>query len=233
MSTSRLFIIGGVLIALGAGIVQFSSPTPSSESQPETSSPAEEQDASVVSDPSPEAVEQIIPSKPMGHPLPLVKGDTVASWAFKGAYADNPELILKAESEIRRLEGLLGKGTFSDTTLYVGIANNYELLGDGARQYDYLGRAIRADEEVTTGLPWHNLGVLLARLGALETARIAYEKATIIQPGLKQWWYAYLEFLTTRMRSDTAAIDKAFSEATAILGQDPDILALRAEWEAL
>ncbi len=231
MSTSRLFIIGGVLIALGAGIVQFLPPSPS-ELQPESASPIVEE-SSVSSPADVQDIPAKAPDKPTGHPLPLAKGDTVASWTFKGAYTDNQELILKAEAEIRRLEDLVGKGTYPDTTLYVGIANNYELLGNGARQYDYLGRAIRADEEGTTGLPWHNLGVLLARLGALETARVAYEKATIVQPGLKQWWYAYLEFLTTRMKSDTAAIEQAFAEATAILGQDPDILALRAEWEAL
>ena len=46
-----------------------------------------------------------------------------------------------------------------------------------------------------TGLAWHNLGVLLSRLGALQTARIAYEKATLVEPQISSYHYAYIEFL--------------------------------------
>ncbi|MBI4133592.1 hypothetical protein HY478_03185 [Candidatus Uhrbacteria bacterium] len=177
---------------------------------------------------------QVQPTEPANtsvfHPLPLVKGESVASWNFKGAYADNPELTAKARNEVQRLSGLIGEGTYSDTILYVSIANQYGLLGDGEREYDYLGRAIRSDTE-TTGLPWHNLGVLMERLGALKTARTAYEKSTLIQPGLSFYHYAYLEFLTARMKDDTATIEGAFSAAENNIGKTSYLLELRAEWE--
>lgn len=170
-------------------------------------------------------------SRPTQYPLPLAKGDIVASWTFKGAYSDRPDLVAKAEAEIARLSDLIGKGTYSDTILYVGIANQYGLMGNGKQEYDYLGRAIQADANVTTGLPWHNLGVLMERLGAYETARVAYEKATLIQPGLKQWQYAYMEFLTSRMKDNKTAIEKAFTAAEKDIGQDAYLLQLRADWE--
>ena len=171
------------------------------------------------------------PSLPATHPLSLMKGDQVASWDFKGAYADRPDLIKKAEGEVTRLSGLIGSGAYSDMTLYVGIANQYGLLGAGSLEYEYLGRAIRADVNITSGLPWHNLGVLMERLGALETARVAYEKSTLIQPEMKFYHFAYLEFLTARMKDDTTDIEKEYAAAIQNLGQDSDILSLYAEWK--
>lgn len=170
-------------------------------------------------------------SYPVQTSFAVVEGDTIASWDFKGAYTGNPELIVKAESEIKRLSVLLETATSSAMILSVGIANQYELLGDGKRQYEYLERAIKADMNVTSGLPWHNLGVLMERLGALKTARVAYEKSTVIQPESKQWHYAYIEFLISRMRDDTVHIEKAFAFAEKNIGKASYLVELRAEWQ--
>lgn len=162
----------------------------------------------------------------------IAEGDGIASWDFAGAYAGNPELIAKANAEIQRLNGLLGKGTYPDESLFVAIANQYELLGDGKQQYEYLSRAIAIGVgDAATGLPWHNLGVLMERLGALETARVDYREATLVQPQSKQWHFSYLEFLTTRMKNDVADIEKAFAAAFEYVGQDTDILSLQSDWK--
>ena len=230
MDNKKMLIIGGIFIILVLGITQFFlplfavSPTlPSATSTPEQLSDATP--ASII------ATTTVHIKKPsLSNPLLLVDGDAVASWDFEGAYASHPELIVKAEAEITRLSDFLGKGVYTDMALYVAIANQYELLGNGKQEYDYLGRAIEAGG-TGSGLPWHNLGVLMERLGALKTARVTYEKATLIQPELKFYHYAYFEFLTTRMRDDTADIEKAFATAIANLGQDADILQLHSEWE--
>ena len=167
------------------------------------------------------------------HPLPLANGDVIASWDFKGPYLDGGTLEAKAREEIARLEKLLGAGKFTDYEIYVSIANQYELLGDGRSAYNYFGKAIQEDSADTTGLAWHNLGVLLSRLGALQTARIAYEKATLVEPQISSYQYAYIEFLIQKMKNDTATIEKAFSTASAIFGQTSDITDLRARWEKL
>ena len=229
----KLLIVGGVAVLFITGIVQFLFPQNAIAPQPAVStfvpepSPVENNNATT----SLEVKKVTVTSSTHATPVlsSIAKGDTIASWTFKGAYTDNSDLIAKAEAEITRLSGLLGKGTYPDVSLYVGIANQYELLGDGEQQYDYLGRAIKVGG--ITGLPWHNLGVLMERLGALETARVAYEKSTRIQPEMKFYHYAYFEFLTTRMKDNAVAIEKEYAAALSNLGQDTDIEQLRSEWK--
>jgi len=230
MQMTRLLLIGGVVLVLGAGAMQFLFPPRAVAPRPVVSEPPPQEDTGVpLLDIKEVTVDSLARSAP---DLPsIASGDTVALWDFKGAYADNPEQKAKAEAEITRLSDLVGKGAYPDVSLYVGIANQYELLGDGSLEYEYLGRAIQAGNN-TSGLPWHNLGVLMERLGALETARAAYEKATLIQPQMKFYHYAYLEFLTTRMKNNAAAIEKEFAAATADLGQESaDMRSLYTEWK--
>lgn len=230
MNRTWLITIAVAAVLLAMGIAQFAFPRTAVSPAPAAYKPVPTQSTTtpaldvkeIAARPSPR-VAFILPS--------LAKGDIVTEWTFKGPYTDQPDLMKKGEAEIQRLSALVGTGVESDTALYVGIANQYELLGNGGREYDYLGRAIDADKNVTSGLPWHNLGVLMERLGALETARVAYERATLIQPDMKVYHYAYFEFLTTRMKSDTARIEKEYAKALSDLGQDADILALYSAWK--
>lgn len=227
-----MLVIGAVLIISAAGTVQFISTRSAVSPTIQTATSTPEQNVGTTT--APVTVTTNVNNAPKSqdaHPLPLASGDTIASWDFKGAYTGNAELVAKAQSEIKRLSVLLETATSSAMILSVGIANQYELLGDGKRQYEYLERAIRADANITSGLPWHNLGVLMERLGALETARVAYEKSTVIQPELKQWHYSYIEFLTSRMRDDTVHIEKAFAFAEKNIGKTQYLIELRAEWE--
>ncbi len=225
----RLFVGAAVILGLVAiGIWQFlpraDVPQPT-ENQSQSLPP--EIKAATSSD-----AKAILPNSavsPASHPLPLAQGDRIASWTFKGAYAGNAELTAKAQSEIARLSVLLSTATSSKMILSVGVANQYELLGEGEKQYEYLERAVQADPE--NGLPWHNLGVLMERLGAFRTARAAYEKSTLVQPGLKFYHYAYIDFLITRMSEETLEIKKAFEAAVKSIGETAYLLELRTQWE--
>ena len=119
--------------------------------------------------------------------------DTVTSWNFQGAYTGNAELTAKAKSEIARLTGLLGSGEYPDYILYVSIANQYDLLGDGANEFLYLKKALALDA-TKTGLAWYNIGQLFARLGAYATARTALERAVAAEP-FPQYERALADFL--------------------------------------
>ena len=234
MNKTWLIIIGGVLVVLVAGVAQFFSMRPvASPFMPTTTatSTIEQNVGTTTTSIVPTINANVAPGNPTTHPLPLVQDDTVVSWNFKGAYADNPELVAKAKNEIGRLSVQLAIATSSAMILSVGIANQYELLGDGTKQYVYLERAVQANP--TNGLPWHNLGVLMERLGALQTARIAYEKSTLVQSELEFYHYAYIEFLILRMKDDTVVIEKAFTAAEKNIGQTPYLLELRAEWKQL
>lgn len=233
--------IGGVLIV--AGTAQFISPRRATAPQPVVSEPSAVVEQNSEGSSTTTSKTNVLPvsttvsvsqSRPSTTLPSIAKGDTIVSWDFVGAYAGNPELRAKADAEIRRLIGLIGKGTYPDESLLVAIANQYELLGNGKQQYEYLSRAIAIGVgDATTGLPWHNLGVLMERLGALETARIDYQEATLAQPQSKQWHFSYLEFLTTRMKDDVLDIEKAFVAAFTNIGQDTDILSLQSEWKKL
>ena len=230
MSKKWLIIIAVVAVLFAMGIAQFLSPRQAvSPTLPTATSTAEQ---NVGTTTVPVTVTTNVNNAPKNqntNPLPIADGDRVTSWDFKGAYADNPELIAKAKNEIKRLSGLLAIATSSYMITAVGIANQYELLGDGKNQYEYLERAVRTNPE--NGLPWHNLGVLMERLGALRTAKIAYEKSTLVQPEFKFYHYAYIEFLTSRTEDDVASIEKAFAFAEKNIGKTQYLIDLRAEWQ--
>ena len=131
----------------------------------------------------------LYPEEPFVHPLPLIEGDTVASWDFVGAYTSNEELVAKAQAEIARLKK--GGDEYTPYIYFVSIANQYELMGDGAYVYEYLGRAAALAPD--TGLAWYNLGVLMERLHAYRTALVAYQSAAFVQE-LTQYVERFEEF---------------------------------------
>ena len=229
MNKINLLVIGGVLIIAVAGAVQFLLPRSAVSPTASTATSTTEQNVSTTTNTVVSGTDVKITQKdPVMYSLSLEKGDIIASWDFKGAYTGNTELISKAQSEIERLSKQLATATSSAMILSVGIANQYELLGDGKKQYEYLERAIRTNPE--NGLPRHNLGVLMERLGAYKTARVVYEKSTLVQPELKFYHYAYIEFLTSRMKDDTVSIEKAFAFAEKNIGKTQYLIDLRTEW---
>lgn len=166
----------------------------------------------------------------VSHQLPLAEGDSIASWNFAGAYSNNPELQTKAKTEIEKLTSFIGNSKeFTDYLLYVQIAAQYELLGDGAQTYAFLNKAVAIDP-VHTGLAWANLGELMGRLGAFQTARVAYAKAVEAQPSVMNYHTARLEFLIAHFAEDTVAVEGAFSEATKQFDDSPQILQIKAQW---
>jgi len=143
----------------------------------------------------------------------LVPGESVASWNFAGVYKDGGTLEAGRYAEIIRLLKLLNSGTFTNYELYVSVANQYDLLGDGKQEYTYLNYALAIDS-TKTGLAWHNMGKLLERLGAYKSARVAYDRMVEAQP-TAQYIRARLEFLQAHMPEDTAAIKQAEADLAA------------------
>ncbi|OGG49950.1 hypothetical protein A2763_00315 [Candidatus Kaiserbacteria bacterium RIFCSPHIGHO2_01_FULL_54_36] len=161
--------------------------------------------------------------------IEFVLKDKIENWQLKGLYTGNKDLEKKAHADIERLNGLFGGEEFTDYILYVSIAGQYEFLGDGAKEYEYLLRAIEEDS-TKTGLAWYNLGTLLVRLGAFNDARVAFSNAATVQPDVDQYSTRHLEFLTQQFPNDKEAIEKAFTAASAVLGESPTLLEIRARW---
>ena len=181
MNKTWLLIIGGVGIACLATVAWLF--YPQSVIVPPQSASGLELPVVQATTTTSESSLPVVVTAPSGHPLKIVAGDTITSWDFKGVYIDNAALTAKAYAEIARLTNLIGIGKYPDVNLYVSLANQYQLLGNGKQEYYYLGLAIGADP--LSGLPWHNLGVLMDRLGAKRTAQVAYDKAVSLQSQYK------------------------------------------------
>ncbi len=111
---------------------------------------------------------------------PIANGDSISSWKWDGAYADRGTKQAQATQEIAHLKAMLGKDSKKDYSIIVGIASQYELLGDGRSAYHYLSKAIAKDR--AQGLAYMNMGQLMEGLGAFRTARNAYDAALKAEP---------------------------------------------------
>ncbi len=163
--------------------------------------------------------------------FPLDERDVVESWEFNGAYTGNEALEAKSKAYILELEESIGKNEYPDYQVYIGIAGQYELLGDGRSMYDNLKKALAIDSQ-RTGLAWHNMGVLLARVGAKYTASTAYSRAVEAESGVMTYHTARLAFLVDMFPEDETLIETAFSEADNYFGDAVSILQIRAYWYA-
>ncbi len=111
---------------------------------------------------------------------PIEKTDHIATWSWKGVYLDGAQKQADVTKEISTLKGMLGKKGVSDYDIDVGIASQYELLGDGKSAYQYLSKAIALDPK--RGLAYMNMGHLMEEMGAFTTAHKAYDAAVAAEP---------------------------------------------------
>lgn len=130
---------------------------------------------------------------PGGTGYALAKEDHISSWDWKGVYQDGADKQKSVTAEIGRLKDLISKGGISDYDLYVGLASQYELLGDGKSAYQYLSKAIALDKK--RGLAYMNMGHLMEEMGAFATARVAYDAAVAAEPNNQVYASARQNFL--------------------------------------
>lgn len=144
------------------------------------------------------------------HPFPLEEGDKIDSWHYEGVHKDGGDSDGQVHMEIERLKKLIDTGEFTNYTIYISIANQYHLLGEGEKEYYYLGKAVALDSE-GTGLAWHNMGQLLTRLGALQSARKAFDNMVNAQPTVF-YQTVRLDFLKQYFPDDKQVIEDAEQE---------------------
>lgn len=160
--------------------------------------------------------------------FPVNEKDSLSSWSFQGAYTGNEMLVEKAEADIEKLQGLLGEEGYDDYDLYIGIGNDFALLGDGAKAYENYNRAVAVAAD--RGLAYTNIASLMERMQAYETAADAYAQAVTAEPGQLQYHIARLNYLTRQFRDDPDRVLEAVADAGAEFGDIPQILSIQAEW---
>lgn len=162
-------------------------------------------------------------------PFPINPQDTISSWTFKGGYTGNQPLIDQTKADAAKLAGLLGKGQYDDYSLYNGIGNDDNLLGNGKAAYNAYNHAIALYPD-NQGLAYANLGNLMSNMGAYYTAADAYAKAVQVEPTTLAYHVERLEFLTQKLPKNTDLIQAALKDASAQFGDTPAILAVEAQW---
>ena len=157
--------------------------------------------------------------------------DEISSWDFQGSHNDDGDNEKRVTDEIDRLEdGLDDDATEPpDYQLYVGLAGQYMLLGDGETAYKNLQKALEIDS-TTTGLAWHNMGVLMERLGAINSARTAYQKAVDAQPEAESYHAALISFLIKHDTENGEVIQAAFARAESQFQQNAFVYQAKAQW---
>ncbi len=162
------------------------------------------------------------------NPLPIDPRDSITSWNFQGAYS-SATLAPQKETEIASFKAKLGKGQYPDYQILLAIGEDYELMGDGKDAYNYYGKSAEASS-TQAALAFNNIGALMERLGAVNTAQEAYSKAVALNPQTELYQLAYLEFLTND-EPQSSITPAAFSAAKSALGSTtPDILIVEANW---
>jgi tetratricopeptide (TPR) repeat protein len=160
--------------------------------------------------------------------FPINAKDTIVSWSFQGAYTGNDTLIAQANADIEHLESLLGKGDYDDYDLYIGMGNDSDLIGDGARAYKEFNRA--ASIHTDRGLAYANIAHLMDQLGAPYTAADAYAKAVAAEPGQLQYTIERLNYLVRQFPQDTERIEAAIADSETQFGKTSQMLAIKAGW---
>jgi len=158
--------------------------------------------------------------------------DTISSWDFQGSHKDGGEFEARVMAEMAKLQASLEDDAQepTDYNVYVSMAGQYTLLGDGKNTLKYLEKALAIDS-TKTGLAWHNVGVLMERLGALNTARTAYARAVEAQSQIDAYHIARINFLIKHFSEDKEAVDGAIAEAISEFGQDdPLVMYAQTEW---
>ena len=159
-------------------------------------------------------IQSVRQEEPLENPFTIVSTDVIESWQFKSSHNDAGELERGVITEISRLEDLLDEEGSNDYILYVGIAGQYILIGDGENAYEYLGKALALDSE-NTGLAWHNMGRLMETLGAYDSARIAFDRMIEAQP-LPAYYMSKIDFLERHFPEDIEEIEKTKKELNSI-----------------
>jgi tetratricopeptide (TPR) repeat protein len=192
---NTLILLGGILVVVILGAYIFTrEPAPIDTNVPvdgNTNTTATTSTSSVITKP---VLQSFVLSN-------IISLGEVKNWQLAGSSAGTG----RAREEIKKLEAMIGKGEFSNYELYVSIAAQHEILGDGKKTYEYLEKALQIDN-TQTGLAWHNMGRLMERLGAYKNARIALERAVTLQP-LPGYYIALIDLLERHFPEDTSAID--------------------------
>jgi hypothetical protein len=159
---------------------------------------------------------------------PLTLKESVASWNLPPVKDPGTSTTTMAHN-VELLQSEIGKGDYADTDLYTDMGNGYVFLGDGKDAYDAYVKAIQASS--TNAVAYENAALLLNRVYATSTARMAFAKAVTLAPQTPFFQLAYVEFMTLVFPKD-AETPTAFANAEKPLEGNKHLETNKAYWLA-
>ncbi len=162
--------------------------------------------------------------------FPINPKDRIASWTFKGTYTGYPSFITKANTDLANLRMDMRQGKYDPYDLYIGMGEDYVLLGNGKAAYNAFNHAIALYPN--QGLAYTDLAALMSELGARYTAADAYQRAEVAQPSVLTYHLEQLNFLTNYFATDTPRVAAAFADSSKQFGDIAQVLQIEAQWLA-
>lgn len=162
--------------------------------------------------------------------FPMNPKDHIASWNFKGTYTGSATLVAKANADLAKLRTDMREKKYDNYDLYIGMGEDYDLLGNGRAAYNAYNHAIALYPN--QGLAYTDLAALMNELGARYTAADAYARAEAVQPSVLTYHLEQLEFLTNYFATDTPRVAAAFEDASKQFGDVAQVLQIEASWLA-
>ena len=159
------------------------------------------------------------------NPLKIDFRDKNISWKIASAGASVKKDM---QNKIIDLSKKIGTDIYPNYDIYIQIARDYTLTGEGENAYDFYILAVKDSPQ--KGLAFNNLGDLLARVGAYHTAHTAFAKAVIVEPSVELYWLSYLRFLTAYEKKSPAT-KGVFTKAMNATNSAPDVRIARANYE--
>jgi len=134
----------------------------------------------------------------------------------------------KAQDNIDVYLSKIGDGDLGVYETYVGVAQQYKLLGEGIKAFEYYQKAVENNPD--RSLAYLGVANLFLQTGLIEDADIYYQKAVEKEPQYIQNHLTYTDFLVRTFPTEKTKITNAFESAINHTGSDINALKAYASW---
>ena len=161
------------------------------------------------------------PGWPTSSHFSLAEDPTTINWNF-------PAVTNDADTVERQIERIKNTSDIDAYEKAISLGEEYRLLGEGDKAYTYILQAV--DLEPNKSLPYLNLGTLLEKVGALDSARSAYERAVTVEPQYENNHANLVQFYMRYYPNDTKLIEATFKNGLEHTGNNETLLKNYAQW---
>ena len=146
---------------------------------------------------------------------------------INAVYVDSG-LVEQTKEKIKEKEDQIGDPEIDQYLLQIGIAQMYELLGDGVNAYEHLLDATETLPQKS--LAYRNLGILLVNAEVYEDGESYLRRAIEAETTIAQNHTALIDYYTRFKSGDEREIEQIFKNARESTNDNTNVLRLYAIW---